>query len=115
MSEPEIQGNLAAYLEANRTDYDYHVTCPVCNFEYMHPVQVEVNAGGKITTIDHQGTRTRKGEPFGRGVHIAVKLLCEDGHISELMLQFHKGQTGMAFTPTGDVGDFDSLKTIWRD
>ncbi len=91
---------------------DQGVICPVCEFEYIHPVSVEVNAGGSITTVDQLGTRMTAGKPAGRGVLISLGFTCENGHNFTIALQFHKGATSAALV---DVGEGEWQPTIWRD
>src|SRR4051794_19419046 len=69
------------------------IECPRCGFEYMHPIEVVVNRGGEITTVDHNGTTMSAGEPDGRGVSILIRFQCEDGHQSLMKVSFHKGVT----------------------
>lgn len=84
--------------------------CPSCGFEYVHPTEVEVNAGGRITTITRGGMQHTKGPASGRGVRISIGLWCESGCGTRWTLQFHKGQT-YSSVETEDVGS----TTIWRD
>ncbi len=62
------------------------IRCPFCDpqenaaADAAHPIRVVVNAGGSITTVDHEGTRMKAGEPAGRGVAIALEFGCECGH-----------------------------------
>jgi hypothetical protein len=85
--------------------------CPQCGFEYVHPTLVEVNAGGSITTIDHDGTRMSAGEAAGRGVRIRLNFSCEGGHRFSVVFDFHKGNTGVV----AYLDDTVPETTIWRD
>jgi hypothetical protein len=84
-----------------------------CDGVGVHPIEVEVNAGGSITIVDHNGTHMRSGEASGRGVRIVLGFACESGHRFEVAFQFHKGSTTIdprLLSAAG--GDFT---TIWRD
>jgi hypothetical protein len=82
-------------------------------YPFVHPVAVEVNAGGAITRIDRAGTHRAVGPAFGRGVLIRISLR-EDGTAADLVLAFHKGQTyaRVERLPAVDPAD---VATIWRD
>ena len=91
------------------------VHCPAgqCDFEYMAPIRVVVNAGGAITTIDEHGTRMRTGPAAGRGVMITTTFTCENGHYCDLEMHFHKGMTLVEARVLGYAPG--ALHTIWRD
>jgi hypothetical protein len=98
------------------------VVCPHpgCQFNYLRPVKVEVNRGGEITTIDHEGTRLSLGTSAGRGVSIEITFIGECGHVSSLNFQFHKGVTEQYFFNCIEVGepsetDEPAAPVIWRD
>lgn len=100
-----------------RTDRDCEgfggeaLVCPSCGFNYVHPVEVEVNAGGRITTITHDGMQHTKGAASVRGVRISVAFWCESGCGTRWTLQFHKGMTFSTVEEDDDAG----IATIWRD
>jgi hypothetical protein len=76
--------------------------CPKCGGEYNHPVQLEVNPYGpegreRILVSSKQVKVERYHEPTVRGVIIRILFLCENGHIWENRVSFHKGQ-GFRFT-----------------
>lgn len=96
-------------------DIDNPVLCPICEDEHNHPVELIVNAGGKITKVTSKGTTTFQGEPLLRGVHIFIKYHCEQGHVWVQRIAFHKGST---YVENIDLGDEDTnswLDEIWRD
>lgn len=90
--------------------------CPRCGFEYVHPIEVRVNAGGVITVIDQHGTRQEAGKAAGRGVRIALRYICEENHEFTMVQQFHKGVTFIStdFDPAAPENLW-TLGTIWRD
>src|SRR3990170_1094268 len=74
--------------------------CPVCGHEYVHPLKVKVAVGSQVSVIDSQGLQVIEGETAEtlearqeRGVRIILEYHCENGHHSNLILQFHKGNT----------------------
>src|SRR5215472_8848702 len=95
------------------------IDCPVpdCGHSSAHPVAVEVNAGGDITTVDRGGTSVRRGRAVGRGVQVAVRFVGECGHAFDLTLHFHKGSTYVELAPDEAANAVGSHvpKTIWRD
>jgi hypothetical protein len=96
--------------------YGAHIACPVCRFEYTHPVAVVVNAGGSITTVDKGGTRMSAGKPVDRGVMIEIHFVGECGHDYRLNFHFHKGITSVESTIGGGTpDDRQPPATIWRD
>ncbi len=92
-----------------------HCPAPGCECLCVHPVGVEVNSGGVITDVDHEGTRITKGKADGRGVTILVRFVCEWGHASLLRFHFHKGSTEFEIVPTSDPETYELKPTIWRD
>jgi len=97
-------------------DSQGHLLCPVCGFEYVHPIGVNVNPagrGGGMVDITADGVAmTRVLAPDGRGVTVAIRYGCEDGHLFELRFHFHKGNTEVSLKPVGTGREW---KTIWRD
>ena len=96
------------------------VACPQCGCVCMHPVKVDVNAGGSITTVDHLGTHMSTGLPSGRGVRISIMFHGECNHMAVMVLQFHKGSTDIEMDFAGDIALDDSGYpqngyVIWRD
>lgn len=77
-----------------------HVTCPICDCNYVHIEAVQVNAMGQITTVSAAGTAVAKGHPSGRGSRVTVGFWCECGHSWEESLQFHEGNTTRDILPT---------------
>ena len=80
--------------------------------ENVHPVEVEVNTDGSITTVDHEGTRMKAGESAHRGVRIQIRFRSEHGDQFALVFQFHKGDAQVAMLNDPDP---PSWNTIWRD
>ncbi len=94
----------------------YALVCPVCGYDYIHPVKVTCNpagaAGGAIS-IDSKGFHWSKGpKPLGRGVHLELTFGCECDHRFTYSLQFYKGQTFVEKASEECGADWN---TIWRD
>lgn len=87
------------------------IRCPSCGFNYVHPVAVEVNAGGSSTRVDATGTHRRVEPAAERGVRITLVFRCEDGHTTRQVVQFHKGMSFMSVRASDDPAS----DTIWRD
>ena len=96
------------------------LACPVCGFEYVHPVGlVCLSAGSRNTALRvdahgiHQNPRSA---PWGRGVRITLEFLCEGGHRFDYSLSFHKGWTFVERQMSDKELDMDDRPdTIWRD
>jgi hypothetical protein len=72
----------------------------------MHPLKVEVNAGGKLTAVSADGTTTTDGEAEGRGVVIKVFFWGECNHYSVLRLEFCLDHTRVDIESFGEMADF---------
>jgi len=95
------------------------LACPVCGFEYVHPVGVECCPSGPRghARIDAEGVHMdpAAGSP-GRGVAVTLDFLCENGHLFTYRLAFHEGRTFLERTMANaprDAGQWP--RTIWRD
>ena len=91
--------------------------CPVCGFEYIHPLSISVITKPITTTIDSKGTRiypTTKEQMknLGKGVRIEMEYYCENGHHGKIIFQFHKGQTFMEYEELPQINDWE---VIWRE
>ncbi|NLX59687.1 MAG: hypothetical protein GXY74_11430 [Phycisphaerae bacterium] len=95
------------------------LACPVCGFEYVHPVAVECCPSGPRghVRIDAEGVRLEPvSAPEGRGVAVTLGFLCENGHLFTYRLSVHKGQTFLERTMGNAPRDADEWpRTIWRD
>jgi hypothetical protein len=101
------------------------VHCFFCDdFEpYVHPVQVTVNRGGVITTIDADGESINPdGEAAARGVLISITYHCECGAKFAVHHHFHKGHTYIRREvieapeeEDGPARELLMLPTIWRN
>ena len=96
------------------------LACPVCGFDYIHPVAVECRSPGQANghlRIDHRGIHLDPMvPPDGRGVVITLTFLCEDGHLFTYHLRFHKGMTFVERTLADEPREVDLRpRTIWRD
>lgn len=90
------------------------VHCPLCAFEYVHPVGVVIIPinGQKLTT---NGTTIllEPCVPEGRGTVIALQYWCEGCHHAFLLrYAFHKGVTEVTVE---DRGITDGTHEMWRD
>lgn len=108
-------------LKTDKTIFpDFEVLlCPVCGFEYIHPISVRIATGEYDTIIDQDGQRTvwkptpetNKAESK-RGVRIFIEYVCENGgHHGYLIFQFHKGNT---FVEHEKLPETNEVKTLWR-
>jgi hypothetical protein len=77
----------------------------------IHPIRVEANSGGTITTVDADGTRVERRAAVGRGVRITLGFKTEGGEAFDIAFQFHKGETKVELLNAAD----DSVRTIWKD
>lgn len=89
--------------------------CPVCQFEYVRPVEILVNRGGKMTLINHEEMKWWNGEPLGRGVAMSLKYACEGGHIWTETIHFRKGETDLYLHDVGELEAETDAPVIWRD
>ena len=94
------------------------LVCPVCGFEYVHPLKVKVAIGNCVTVVDSNGTRMVEGETAEsikavkrRGVRIILEYRCENGHHGNLILQFSKGVT---FVEHETLDSERGGQTLWR-
>jgi hypothetical protein len=96
------------------------LACPVCGFDYVHPIAIECRSPGQANgrlRVDQHGIHLDPTvPPDGRGVVIALTFLCEGGHLFTYRMRFHKGMTfferTLADVPQQDAGQFE---TIWRN
>lgn len=100
------------------------VCCPICGYDYIHPIEVCINSGGDVTRTNSRGSTKAQGKANGRGASIYITYLCEydcmdDGEISPHahkfieVIQFHKGQTFKKTFHFGKPTEEDVV--IWRD
>ena len=95
------------------------LVCPVCGDNYIHPVQIDCSPYGKhgrgYVKVDADGIHLNQtASPSGRGALIALKFMCEQGHVFDYVLNFHKGTT-FVNSEARDIVDGESFETIWRD
>ena len=94
-----------------------HMLCPVCGFECVHPIRVDVTSpgtkNGKVTVDNHGVHLDPTTQTTERGCIIDMWFACESGHRFTYRFQFHKGHTLVELRGRLDQdSDFD---TIWRD
>jgi hypothetical protein len=96
------------------------LACPVCGFEYVHPVGLECHSAGNSAahvsiSADGVAIDPRRGR-VGRGTQITLKFICEEGHAFEYTLRFHKGNTLVSRFMTDLPRQLEQWPaTIWRD
>jgi hypothetical protein len=95
------------------------LACPVCGFEYVHPVGVECCPSGPSghVRIDAQGVHLAPGlAPQGRGVAVTLEFFCENGHLFTYRLAFREGLTFLERTMADVPQDAAEWpRTIWRN
>lgn len=81
-----------------REGRDIALRCPVCGCDDVHPMRVVVlEFDGTKTSIARREVKQSRSAPCNnlsrRGVRITIRAGCEQGHVFDLALQFHKGKT----------------------
>lgn len=105
--------------ETGFTDGGEQLVCPECGLDYVHPTGLRCDPVGrdaKLVTVDADGVSERKSDIDGRrGVEITLQFECENGHLFQYLLSFHKGHTFLKTQAISLI--FNSLicRTIWRD
>jgi len=96
---------------------DDQVRCPVCDFEYCHPIRLRcISPGrrhGEVIIDAHGLTVNPHCGPIDRGVWIGIEFACEDGHAFVRSFHFHKGSTFARDMVLGERPN--DWATIWRD
>ena len=77
-----------------KKDHEYEITCPVCGGNYQHSLPDAIKV--------KDGQDDYKAERNVRGDVISIPFHGECGHVWELCLGFHKGNT-LVFVKTEDV------------
>lgn len=101
-----------------RTEFtaDDAVRCPVCDFEYCHPIRLTcISPGqrnGRVTIDAHGVAIDPRHPPADRGVRIGIEFACEHGHAFERSFHFSKGWTITCDEILGERPD--DWATIWR-
>lgn len=115
------QGPIAELFPARFNGQEIQLLCPICGFDYVRLVKVEVGPAGKAmqhATIDADGVSThpRGGAAgLGRGNTLTLTFHCESGHEFRRSFSFHKGQTTLECSG-GEIPDGGDVKqTLWRD
>jgi hypothetical protein len=71
--------------------------CPVCCYEYVHPVALKVEpvSGDTVGYMNSGGLHTFASDAAQRirGIRITTTFLCEQGHQWDEERAFHKGMT----------------------
>ncbi len=102
-----------------KTSCDPAMACPVCGDEYVHPVRLACWSPGTangLVVIDSDGlTVDPHAPPMDRGVTIDLTFVCEQGHLFQYRLHFHKGNTFVTRRTRHLLGDvMDRRSVIWR-
>jgi len=89
-----------------------NLVCPICGFEYVHPIAVRVTRAKEMTEITSKGIFIRDAINPGRGVIIEMVYACENGHRGVIILTFHRGITYVEHRKLSKSRY--KWKTIWR-
>ncbi len=116
----EVKATTASLIPVVTNQQEPALACPVCGFNYIHPVAVECRSPGQANghlRIDSHGIHLNPMvPPDGRGVDIALTFLCEDGHLFTYHMRFHKGMTFLERTLADAPQEVDLRpQTIWRN
>ena len=115
------QQPVAELFPARFNGGEIQLLCPICGFDYVRLVQVEVGPAGKAmqsTTINAQGVSTcpRGGAGgLGRGNTLTLTFQCESGHEFRRSFLFHKGHTLLECSGSEIPDASDVKQTLWRD
>ena len=115
MNEDEAVGlqNIIQYVGYGGYQ-NYRIVCPVCGFEYVHPIGVRVTREKEVTEITSKGISIRDATNPGRGVIIEFEYVCENGHHGAITLTFHKGETYLGHEELQQL-EHDEWETVWRN
>ncbi len=96
------------------------VLCPVCGWDYVHPVALKAEpvSGDTVVYINSGGIRTFVSTAAQqiRGIRITTTFLCEEGHQWDEERAFHKGVTSQEIRRGPDWAEPELMPTtIWRD
>ncbi len=97
------------------------VLCPICGWEYVHPVALKAEpvSGDTVLYVNGDGIRTYPttiAERGVRGIRITTTFLCEQGHQWDEERAFHKGVTIQTVRRGPDWEDAEMMPaTLWRD
>ena len=95
-------------------DMNNYLVCPICGFEFVHPISVRVTREKETTEITGKGIFIRDAENLGRGVIIELEYVCENGHHGIIRLRFYKGSTYVGHVELPEL-KHDEWETIWRN
>ena len=95
------------------------MACPVCGGEHTHPVRLTCRSPGTakgLVVIDSDGLSIDpRVPPQDRGVSIELTFVCEQSHLFQYRLHFHKGNTFVTRRTRHLLGDvMDRPSVIWR-
>ncbi len=94
------------------------VMCPTCGFECTHMGMVTVKQGERIDVVTRSETIRRENgatiEPFERGAIVTILMWCEQSHVFEWKMQFHKGSTFVSSSPVSGE-DATHQEELWRE
>lgn len=121
------------WFESGEFSIDECIPCPVCSCNFVLPVSVRVYPlkGDTEYEINSKGISTRSSDAAEthRGISIVIQFYCDDGHIWDTHIRFHKGETALSNILIEEVGfkELDSMisnfsemlkelpQVIWRD
>ncbi|MDP9474796.1 MAG: hypothetical protein M3R38_03750 [Actinomycetota bacterium] len=85
------------------------VMCPVCGWDYVHPVALKAEpvSGDTVVYVNRDGIRTYPTSIAERirGIRITTSFLCEEGHQWDEERAFHKGVTSQSVRRGPDWDD----------
>lgn len=84
-----------------------------CGADYVHLVGVDVLQGDHVTEVRGSGTTRHHAQNCGRGSVIVSRFCCENGHVFDIALSFHKGQTFISRSECFPADETPA--TLWRD
>ena len=93
--------------------WNHYLVCPICGFEYVHPIGVKVTREKETTEVTSKGISIHEAENPGRGVIIELEFVCENGHHGVMGFKFHKGSTFVGYRELPELEG--KWETIWRD
>lgn len=114
-SEPEVSP--FRLIISTATLNEPAIACPVCGYDYVHPVNVFVamNHTTVMATGDEATViRTTKGSPR-RGSRITITFAGECGHQFSYAFTFHKGNTRVELINVVDIPPGKFPSSLWRD
>src|SRR4030067_3760472 len=99
MKRKKKEADLTCIIQADRSWdplFQWKLVCPVCGFDYVHISTLKCLRNTDETIITKEGTLVKKSSNDMRGFKITLEYCCENLHVGEIILQFHKGSVYLA-------------------